>query len=139
MSDNLSKIFDIVEVVHTDNKKTTIIPDGDEKADHQFARTAQYNLINTSNEALDVAMKILRETENPKAVEAMSGLIKSLSDANKTLIVMNKDKYDASASKKEAKPTIGNAVQNQTNIMFTGDSSEMNKFIEAQLKNNKKE
>ena len=136
-TDRLNEVFDItpVEVVGVDGKSVMISPEGAEDEDHIYARARHYELAEKGSEALDIALKILRESENPRAVEVLSGLIKSLSDVNKSLVTMNKDKADAKTAKtgKGQAPALGATVQQQ-NIIFAGSSKELNKLISTQLK-----
>ena len=146
MSDALSKVFDVmprsVEIVTSDNNSITVPPDGAEDVDHAFARAKHYEISEAGSEAIGIAMRIARETENPKAIEALSGLLKNLADVNKSLLTLNKDKSDAKTAKGgkgamsvQTPQTIGTAVQN--NIIFAGSSSDLNKLIAEQMKGSK--
>jgi len=139
MSESLSNAFGVetIEVITQDGKSTTIVPDGDEDTDHLYARAQTYNLIEKGSEALDIAMRVARESENPKAIEALSMLMKNLSEINKTLVVLNKDKAEAkSARVGKGSTSVGTAVQHQSNI-FVGSSKDLNKMISEQLGKNK--
>jgi len=137
MSDALSKIFNVepVVVITPDNREITVPPEGAEDEDHLYARAKHYEISEAGSEAIQIAMKICRETENPRAVEVLSGLLKNLAEVNKSLITINKDKAEAKTAKigKGNSPTVGTAVQNQTNIVFTGNSKDLNKLIQEQL------
>lgn len=138
MSEALAKAFGIepVEVIQQNGKSVTIAPEGSEDEDHTYARARHYELAEKGSEALDIAMRIARESENPRAIEVLSGLIKNLSDVNKSLLTLNKDKADVKTAKtgKGNGTSVGTAVQNQTNIVFNGSSKELNKLIAEQLK-----
>ena len=99
MSEKLSEIFDVapIEVIHTDGQSTTIVPDGDEDVDHGFARAKHYELSQKGSEALDLAMRVAKESENPRAIEVLSGLIKNLSEVNKSLLLSDCIKHLISA------------------------------------------
>lgn len=128
-----------VEVVHTDDSTTTIVEDGDEDVDAQYARVRHYELSKAGSEALNIAMKIARETETPIAIKELSGLIKNLAEINKSLLSLHKDKADIKATRKTA-PSIpkvlsGGTTVQQQNIIFTGNSKDLNKLINEQLAN----
>lgn len=131
-------VLDIIplEVVHTDNSTTLVIEDGDEDADHLYARARHYELSERGSKALDLAMKVAEQSENPRAIEVLSGLIKNLADVNKSLLSLHKDKADIKATRKSPLPAakIGTTVQQQ-NIIFTGNSKDLNKLINEQLAN----
>lgn len=138
--DALSKIFNTapiaVEVLSSSNESTTIVPESDdtfENVDANFVRAKHYEISEKGSEALGIAMRVVRETEDIKAIEALAKLIKSLADANRSLLAVNKDKAEIK-SIKTAKdipntPSIGTAVQNQQNIIFTSTSKGLNKMI----------
>lgn len=136
MSDEaLSNAFNVetIEVITQDGKSTTIVPDGDEDSDHSYARTQTYNLIAKGGDALDIAMRVARESENPKAIEALATLMKNLAEINKTLVVLNKDRAEAKAARiGKGGTSVGTAVQHQSNI-FVGSSKELNKMISEHL------
>ena len=138
MSDALSKIFNVepVEVITHDNQSVTIPPEGAEDVDYEYARANTYQLAQQGTEAMGVAMRVVREAESPAAITALSGLIKTMSELNKTLILLNKDKADAKNAKVGQKPTVGTAVNHQTNIVFSGSSSDLSKLIKETINNN---
>lgn len=135
----LEEVFDVhpVEVINEEGKSVTIVPDGNEDDDHMYARARHYELAEKGSEALDIAMRIARESENPRAIEVLSGLIKTLSDVNKGLVVLNKDKAEAKSARtgkgNGTSANVGTAVNSQTNIIFSGSSKELNKLISEQL------
>lgn len=140
MSNALSKVFDVnpVEVVSPNGTTTLTVPDGAEDEDYSYARARHYELAEKGSEALEIAMRIAHGTENPRAIEVLSGLIKTLSDVNKTMLGLNKDKADvktAKTGKGNVTPTIGTAVQTQNNTIFVGSSKDLNKLISDQLGN----
>lgn len=140
MSDALTRIFDIepVTVVTQDNKEIVLAPDDDgnaEDADWAYARARSYELAEKGHEALDVAMRVVREAESPAAITALSGLIKTLSDTNKNLLALNREKSEAKTAKAgQSKNPSTTTIQNQQ-IIFTGNSKDLNSLLKAQLDN----
>lgn len=132
MSNALRKIFDVepVTVITPDDKEVVVVEEGDEDQDFIYARARSYELAEKGHEALDVAMRVVREAESPAAITALSGLIKTLSDVNKNLLSLNKDKADAKIAKagKGHGASIGTAIQHQTNI-FSSSSKDLNKLL----------
>jgi hypothetical protein len=132
--DNLNEVFNMVpvEVVLPDGKSVHVVEPGDEEEDLIYSRARHYELSEVGSDALTIAMKILRESESPSAVKEIAGLIKALSETNKNLLSLHKDKYDARTAKGSSKsqtPTVGQAVQTQNNIIFQGSSKELNNFL----------
>jgi len=138
MTEKLSEIFDVapIEIIHTDGESTIIVPDGDEDEDAAFARAKHYELSQKGSEALNLAMRVARESENPRAIEVLSGLIKNLSEVNKSLLLLNKDKADIKTSRASKGRTINNNEKPsvQQNIIFAGNSRDLSKLISEQLK-----
>lgn len=132
MSNELSEIFNIrpIEVITTQSH--TVVPDGSEDEDFLYARTQTYNLIEKGSEALDIAIKICRESENPRAIEVLSGLVKNLSEVNKALVVLNKDKAEAKSAK-IGQSTANGMTNTQNNIIFTGNSKLLNQLLAEQM------
>jgi hypothetical protein len=134
MADNLAEIFEVtpVEVIDNNGVSLTVAPEGVEDEDHAYARDRHYELAEKGAEALLIAMKIVRETENPAAIKELSGLMKNLSEINKNLLNLHKDKADIQAAKGSGKTQVGTNVEQQ-NIIFAGSSKDLNKLIQNQL------
>ena len=131
MTKQLEQIFDVapVEVVHPDQTTTVVIPEGEVDTDHEYARSVNYEILSKGSEALDIAMRIARESENPRAIEVMSGLMKNLSDISKNLVVLNKDKAEAKSAKGgKLQPATQIGTQN---VVFAGSSSDLNKLLKG--------
>jgi len=137
MSTELSNIFNIDPIEVITSQSVTIVEDGNEDDDFIYARSQTYHLIEKGTEALDIAMRIAKESENPRAIEVLSGLLKNLSEVNKSLVVLNKDKAEAKAARagNSQGTTVGTAINNQ-NIIFAGNSRDLNKLLAEHLKGN---
>jgi len=107
-----------------------------EDDDFDFARKNQYELINQGKAAVNTAMRIAAESENPRAIEVLATLFKEVSGMNKQLVTLNKDLADV----KVAKTGKGNGnapaqqIGTQQNILFTGNGSDLNKLLAEKLK-----
>ncbi len=136
MNDKLNEIFDLepVEIVHTDSTVTVIPPgkDGEETdTDFNVARANHYQILKQASDAMDIALRVLRETENPRAVEAFSTLLKTVSEVNKQLLTLNKDKGEAKAANNQKNmPQNGTNIQ-ANNVVFTGSSAELSKLLKG--------
>lgn len=135
MSTELSEVFNIKPIEVITPKSITVVENGDEDDDFIYARSQTYHLIEKGSEALDIAMRICKESENPRAIEVISGLLKNLSEINKSLVVLNKDKAEAKAAKIGQGTSVGTAINNQ-NIIFAGNSKDLNKLLTEHLKGN---
>ena len=96
----------------------------DIEEDYDFARSQYYNLAEKGNEAIDLMMDLARESEHPRAFEVVSQLMKTMIDANKDLISLQKQVKDIKEDKSKQP-----APQNVTNAMFVGNTKDLQKML----------
>lgn len=115
---------------------TTVIPatvDNVEDQDFEIARANTYELLDMSKAALNTALRIAAESENPRAIEVLSGLLKNASEINRQLVQMSKDRQEVKIAKKSAKEGSQNPgvpqIQSQNTIVFSGNSSDILNLI----------
>jgi hypothetical protein len=132
---SLDKVFDVVPIeVNTDNP--VVMQQGDpEDVDLDYARGNMYELLEKSKAALNTAIKVAAESENPRAIEVLSNLMKNMSDMNRTLLGMTKDREDTKSVKAQRKaPSQPSAQQmpqinSQQTVVFTGTSADLAKLL----------
>lgn len=128
----------VVEVVGTDGKSTVVPPEAngsEEDVDFDFVRANHYLLAQQAQEAMSIAMRIARESEQPRAIETMATLLKTASEVNRQLLLLSKDKAEAKTAK-----TGKGQVQPQTQIgtqnVVVASSSELNKLLRGNQNDN---
>lgn len=99
--------------------------DGDDEheidSDYQYTRQNLYQIIERGTDALEEMLEIAKQSQQPRAFEVVSTLVKTVSDANKDLLELkNKQK-----SMKGEKGT----PKNVTNALFVGSTAELQKMI----------
>lgn len=98
MTQKLEDVFDVepIEQKSEENLNMVLIQDSKdpEDADYSYARGFQYELLNTGKAALGDALRILKQTDNPRAVEVLAGLLKNVSDMNVSLLKLSREKED---------------------------------------------
>lgn len=114
-----------------------IIPDADEDGstvdvDFNAARDNYYEIMEQGKAAIETAMLVAKETQNPRAIEVLSVLLKNMADINKQLILLSKDKEDVKVTRRGSTPGAAPHVNNQTNN-FIGTSADLNKLLAEQL------
>ena len=130
---SLDKVFDVTPVeVETD--KPVVLQQGDpEDVDLDYARGNYYEIIEKSKAALNTAIKVAAETENPRAIEVLSGLMKNMADINRQLVQMSKDREDTKAVKAQRKAPQGQQqvpqINSQQTVVFTGTSADLAKLL----------
>ena len=127
---NLNEIFDIDgEIVSEETKDLPAVQketkEEDIENDYDFARKNLYDVIGKGTDALDHLIELAKVSEHPRAFEVVATLSKTLMDANKDLLNIQKKVKDLQ-KEEEAK---GGDVKNVTNALFVGSTAEMLKML----------
>ena len=93
--------------------------------DFATARKNLHQIIHKGNDALEEALLVAKSSEHPRAFEVVGGLIKTLVDANKDLLDIQKKLKDLKKSDDEKAPQ---SVQAQ-NAIFVGNAAELQQLI----------
>ena len=124
VTDGLNKVFevgtDLVEV-EKENKKVDVPDEIDN--DYKYARENLYGVIEKSTDALDNLIDLAKASEHPRAFEDVAQLTKTLVDANKDLLDIQKKVKDLKKEDKKENP------KNVTNALFVGSTAELQKMI----------
>lgn len=91
-------------------------------SDYKYARENLYNVIERGSDALNNLVDIAQASEHPRAYEVVGSLIKTLTDANKDLLEIQKK---VKSLKEESKK----GPDNVTNALFVGSTAELQKMI----------
>ena len=132
MEKNMEEIFNLpedtkplVEVIDearvTPMAKPSVEQD-DIMDDYQYARENLKNIIDSAQQSIDDLSSIASTSESPRAYEVLSGLMKTIVDANKDLLELQKKVKQL----KDEGPTQPNNV---TNALFVGSTAELQKLI----------
>lgn len=105
-----------LEVIPAEKSQLSQVSD-----DYHFARCNIVNIIQKGQEALDGIMDVASMSQHPRSYEVAATLIKTISDANKDLLELAKQKKIIEGG--DEKP------QNVTNNLFVGSTSELQKLI----------
>ena len=123
------------EVVPAMTTEVMTIPGQDtEDEDFAAARSNCYELVDMTKAALNTAILVANESQNPRALEVLGQLLKTSSEINRQLIQMNKDKIDVKAAKQALKmPTPGVQPQIGQQNVFIGTSNDMQQLLKSKL------
>lgn len=131
LNKNLSDIFNVMpieekktktEVVKTNYNEPNM--DQDLTDAYQQSKENLQEFIDHGKDALEELIQIAKAGQHPRAFEVYSGLLKNLVDANKELLVTQKQIRSMDDSKRENKQ--------QTNIdkaIFVGSTTELQKLL----------
>lgn len=88
--------------------------------DFEYARGNMINIIEKGNEALDGILNVAGQSQQPRSYEVAATLIKTLVDAQKDLLELQKKKKDLTGE---------TSTKNVTNNLFVGSTAELQKLI----------
>ena len=130
MEKNMEEIFDLpetkpmVEVIDesrvTPMPKATIEQD-DVMDDYHYARENLKNIIDSAQQSIDDLSSIASTSESPRAYEVLSDLMKTIVNANKDLLELQR--------KVKQLKDDGEKPSNVTNALFVGSTAELQKLI----------
>ena len=106
-------------------KKIIISKKEDPEKYYEYTRGQLYDLIEKGQEAVQGALEVAQESGHPRAFEVVSQLTKTLVDANKDLLEIQKK---VKSLRKEDEQKGPNSV---TNALFVGSTSELQKLIKG--------
>ena len=134
IDDKLSEVFNLEpiqgEVITKDNE--VIVPlDKAIEYDCEKSRNNLHSLLQSGQDALNYAIDIAKDSENPRAFEVVGNLMKNLADINHQLLDIHIKKQKMTS--KEPEKLTGTITQNN-NTVFVGTSSDLNRMIEKMTK-----
>lgn len=109
-----------VEIVHAESTDTNI------DDDFATARRNLHKIIHQGNDALEEALLVAKTSEHPRAFEVVGGLIKTLVDANKDLLDIQKKLKDL---KKSDDPKENSGSVTAQNAIFVGSAAELQALV----------
>jgi hypothetical protein len=137
INDNLARVFDMepIEGEVIMKNGTVIVPETNkqnEKIDYDYdkSRNNLHGLLASGQEALLYALDIAKSSEDPKAFDTVSKLLKTIADINTQMMDLHQRKQFLDVPKdvkKDETPQIGTVTNN--NAIFVGSTSELNKMI----------
>lgn len=125
---SLDEVFDLEPYVEGDiiKKDGTLLgcENDTEEFDFQRVRDNMLLLLTQGGEGLEFAIKLAKDTENPKAIDAFTNLLNSLVKTNAELMNLHATRKEINV--KNDKPSENNTVNNN---VFVGSASELKTFI----------
>jgi len=118
LKQDITKARDIVKASKLDN-------------DFEYARGNLYQVIEHGSNALAELLEVANQSQHPRAYEVVANLVKTLSDANMTLLDLTKKKQDVD---NEAGGRSPNTVNNN---LFVGSTGELQKLIKKNINESK--
>lgn len=129
---NKKKLNEVLDIEDSTQSVQQIVqpPEGDDDEqidkDYEYTRTNLYNIIERGTEALEEVLEVAKQSQQPRAFEVVSTLVKTISDANKDLLELKNKQKALKGEKAKAK--------NVTNALFVGSTADFQKMIEDMKK-----
>jgi hypothetical protein len=114
----------------TDNSVKSIVAkahDDSAKIDFEMARSNIHEIIQNGSFAMEKLSQIADASQHPRAFEVLSSLMKTMLDANKDLLSLQKQIREI----KSADTPINDDAKSITNNLFVGSTAELQKAIES--------
>lgn len=109
-----NEVVDVVEV-------SKVEPYANQASDDfEYARGNMINIIEKGNEALDGILNVAGQSQQPRSYEVAATLIKTLVDAQKDLLELQKKKKELTGE---------SSTKTVTNNLFVGSTAELQKLI----------
>ena len=130
INEKLSEIFDVDPIKIDDEtqlkKNELLVVDtrNPVETDTDLARDNIKELIQKGHKAVDELAVIARDSQHPRAYEVMATLIKNMSDLNKDLLQLQKQKKDLMISSDNKTGEV-----NVNNALFVGSTAELMKLL----------
>lgn len=131
---SLSDVFGTELMIAKEPLIPEIVMEDHEDCDEEIERdikTARNNILNilqTGNTALDFSLELLKVTESPKTVEALSGMMKNLADINSQLLDIHQKKRILRQKSQNKITETPNVVTNNS-IVFQGTTADFQKML----------
>ncbi len=94
----------------------------DPTLDYEYTRGNLYSLIEKGQEALNSIMEVAQDSQQPRAFEVVSQLLKNVADTTDKLIDLQAKMKDLNAEEKKGPNTVNNAL-------FVGSTAELQKLL----------
>lgn len=129
--ESMANILDVSPIMVIENEPT-IKKTPTEQLNLEDDLTDAYNqskdnlqdIIDQGKEALDEILKIAKSGQHPRAFEVFGGILKNVVEANKELIVMQKQMREMDKKNEKSGTNIEKAI-------FVGSTAELSKLIQG--------
>ena len=119
------EVVEDIQVIESNPENREI----DIEEDYVQSRENYYKIFKQGVDAMEYALELAKQSDNPRAFEVYGQLMKNTSEVNDRLIDLQKKMEELKAIEKKGNPT------KVTNALFVGSTSDLQKLI----KNKKKE
>ena len=124
LENNMEEIFELPSSPPISDEKMEVLPyqeDDTVDTDIDYARENLYKIVESGNDALETLLNFAKASESPRAFEVVQQFIKTMADANKDLVELQRKKKLLKGDVEKAKEIHNN--------LFVGSTAELQKMI----------
>ena len=124
LENNMEEIFELPSSPPISDEKMEVLPyqeDDTVDTDIDYARENLYKIVESGNDALETLLNVAKASESPRAFEVVQQFIKTMADANKDLVELQRKKMLLKGDVEKAKEIHNN--------LFVGSTAELQKMI----------
>jgi predicted house-cleaning noncanonical NTP pyrophosphatase (MazG superfamily) len=124
LENNMEEIFELPSSPPISDEKMEVLPyqeDDTVDTDIDYARENLYKIVESGNDALETLLNVAKASESPRAFEVVQQFIKTMADANKDLVELQRKKKLLKGDVEKAKEIHNN--------LFVGSTAELQKMI----------
>ena len=124
LENNMEEIFELPSSPPISDEKMEVLPyqeDDTVDTDIDYARENLYKIVESGNDALETLLNVAKASESPRAFEVVQQFIKTMADANKDLVELQRKKKLLKGAVEKAKEIHNN--------LFVGSTAELQKMI----------
>ena len=114
LENNMEEIFELPSSPPISDEKMEVLPyqeDDTVDTDIDYARENLYKIVESGNDALETLLNVAKASESPRAFEVVQQFIKTMADANKDLVELQR-------KKKLLKGDVEKAKEIHNNLFF---------------------
>jgi hypothetical protein len=132
--------MEIIPASSSDTISTLIKDAHDDSAstDFEYARANFHSIIETAQDAMRELMEVAISSQNPRAFEVLSNHMKTILEANKGLLDLQKEIRDIKNKDIPQNQTALDSPKIQNNL-FVGSTAELSKMLKELNNGNKKD
>ena len=120
----MEEIIELPSSPPISDEKMEVLPyqeDDTVDTDIDYARENLYKIVESGNDALETLLNVAKASESPRAFEVVQQFIKTMADANKDLVELQRKKKLLKGDVEKAKEIHNN--------LFVGSTAELQKMI----------
>ena len=124
LENNMEEIFELPSSPPISDEKMEVLPYQEDETvdtDIDYARENLYKIVESGNDALETLLNVAKASESPRAFEVVQQFIKTMADANKDLVELQRKKKLLKGDVEKAKEIHNN--------LFVGSTAELQKMI----------